>query len=407
MDEERKKKVMSLASELARDMRKPEEFEALSAQLKKMMVEAALEAEMEDHLGYEKHSREGIHSGNSRNGKGRKTLKGEHGEIEIETPRDREGTFEPVLVKKGQRRVTGMDDQILSLYAKGMTTREVSEMFEELYGVEVSPTLVSRVTDTVLDRVEEWRERPLDDVYPVVYLDCIVLKVREDTRVINKSVYLALGINIEGNKELLGMWISENEGASFWLSVLTDIKARGVEQILIACVDGLTGFPDAIAVEYPKAKVQLCIVHMVRNSLRFVSWKNKRAVASDIRKIYKSPTEKAARGKLDEFEKKWGEKYPQIHKSWNNHWDNLITIYDYPDEIRKVIYTTNAIESLNSVIRKATKKRKIFPTDSAAFKIVFLATQSASKKWTRPVASWEDAMSRFLILFKNELEPYI
>ena len=407
MNKTHEDKLKQLAGELAKDVKTGEDLSALSAQLMKLTVEAALGAEMEDHLGYRRHSPDGHHTGNSRNGTTPKILKGDHGEVRIDTPRDRNGSFEPEIVKKGQTRLTGMDEQILCLYAKGLSTRDIVETFQEMYGAEVSAGLVSQVTNAVIEQVREWQQRPLDEVYPIVYLDCIVLKIRQDKRVIKKSIYLALGVNLDGHKELLGMWISENEGSKFWLSVLTELKNRGLEKILIACVDGLTGFPEAIEVEYPNAKVQLCILHMVRNSLRYVVWKDYKAITADLKSIYRSATEEEARTNLDRFASKWDEKYPQISRSWNNHWANLITIFDYPEDIRKAIYTTNAIESLNSVIRKATKKRKVFPNDNAALKVVYLATQAASKKWTMPIRNWKLAMNRFVIEFEEQLAPHL
>ena len=407
MNKTQEEKLKQLAGELAKDIKTGEDLSSLSAKLVKLTVEAAMRAEMENHLGYPPYSAAGHLSGNSRNGTTPKIVKGDHGEVRIETPRDRLGSFEPEIIKKGQTRITGMDEQILCLYAKGLSTREIVEAFEEMYGANVSAGLVSQVTNAVIEQVREWQHRPLDEVYPIVYLDCIVLKIRQDKRVIKKSVYLALGVNLDGQKELLGMWISENEGAKFWLSILTELKNRGLEQILIACVDGLSGFPEAIEVEYPNAKVQLCIIHMVRNSLRYVSWKNYKAVTADLKSIYKSATEGEARVELERFAEKWDEKYPNISKSWNAHWANLITIFDYPEEIRKAIYTTNAIESLNSVIRKATKKRKIFPNDESALKLVFLATQAASKKWTMPIKNWKQAMNRFAIEFEEQLAPHL
>jgi putative transposase len=396
-----------LASELALDLKTGEDLSALSAKLVKLTVEAALSAELEHHLGYAPHSPLGYHSGNSRNGTTPKILKGNHGEILIETPRDRLGTFEPEIVKKGQTRITKMDEQILCLYAKGLSTRDIVEAFEEMYGAEVSAGLISQVTNAVLEQVKEWQVRPIDEVYPIVYLDCIVLKIRQDKRVIKKAIYLALGVNLEGHKELLGMWISENEGAKFWLSILTELKNRGLEQILIACVDGLSGFPEAIEVVYPQTRVQLCIIHQVRNSLKYVSWKDYKAVTTDLKQIYRSATEDEALQELEKFSEKWDEKYSQIAKSWKNHWANLRTIFDFPEEIRQAIYTTNAIESLNSVIRKATKKRKIFPTDESALKVVYLATQAAAKKWTMPIQNWKQAMNRFAIEFEEQLTPYL
>ena len=398
-----RKKIEGVAKELCRGIKSEKDLSDLSREIVKITVEAALGAEMEDHLGYAKHSTAGHNSGNSRNGSSSKTLKGDHGEVEIETPRDRNGVFEPQFVKKGQTRLTHFDDQILALYARGMTTRDIVATFHEMYGAEVSPTLVSKVTESVLERVLEWQSRPLDEVYPIVYLDCIVVKIRQDKRVINKSIYIALGINLEGKKELLGLWIAENEGAKFWLSILTELNTRGIKDIFIACVDGLSGFPEAINSVYPQTKIQLCIVHMVRNSLKFVSWKDRKAVAGDLKKIYQSITVEEAEGELESFAKRWDGKFPSIAKSWRKHWLNLITLFDYPDEIRRVIYTTNAIESLNSVIRKAINNRKIFPHDQSAMKVVYLAINSAAKKWTLPISNWKPALNRFMIEFEERM----
>lgn len=392
---------------LAKNLNSEKDLGNLTQQLVRMTVEAALGAELEEHLGYAKHDPAGRGTGNSRNGSSAKRLKGNHGEISIEVPRDRAGTFEPQIVRKGQTRLTQMDDQILALYAKGMSTRDIVDAFKEMYDADVSATLISKVTDRVLETVTEWQNRTLDAIYPIVYLDCIVLKIRQNNRVINKSMYLALGINMSGHKELLGMWLAETEGAKFWLSVLTELKNRGLQDILIACVDGLKGFPEAIAAEYPETKVQLCIVHMVRNSLKYVSWKDYKAVTAGLKDVYQSPTETAARAALERFAEQWDEQYPQISKSWRSHWPNLITLFEYPPEIRKVIYTTNAIESLNSVIRKATKQRKVFPTDESAMKVVYLAIQAASKKWTMPIRNWKPAMSRFMLEFGDRLNGHL
>jgi transposase-like protein len=393
-------------TKLAKSLKSEADLGDLTQQLMKMTVEAALGAELDEHLGYDKHDPAGRGSGNSRNGTTSKRLKGQHGEVEIDAPRDRAGTFEPQFVRKGQTRLTQMDDQILALYAKGMSTRDIVAAFKEMYDADVSAALISKVTDRVLDTVIEWQNRPVDAVYPIIYLDCIVLKIRQNKRVINKSMYLALGINMEGQKELLGLWLAETEGAKFWLSVLTELKNRGLQDILIACVDGLKGFPDAIAAEYPQTKIQLCVVHMVRNSLKYVSWKDYRAITADLKQIYKAPTEDAALLELERFSEKWDEQYPQISKSWHSHWPNLITLFEYPPDIRRVIYTTNAIESLNSVIRKATKQRKVFPTDDAAMKVVYLAIQSAAKKWTMPIRNWKPALNRFMIDFGDRLADY-
>lgn len=400
MDE---REMKALAEKLAKNIKTEKDLGDFSKLLKKMTVEVALGAEMEDHLGYTKHAPEGHNTGNSRNGYSSKTLKGNHGEVDIDIPRDRNGSFDPQLIRKGQTRLTEFDSQILSLYAKGMTTRDIVGAFKEMYGAEVSATLVSKVTESVLEQVKQWQSRPLDEVYPVVYLDCIVVKVRRDNRVINKSIYLALGINLEGHKELLGMWLSENEGAKFWLSVLTELQNRGVNDIFIACVDGLKGFPDAINTAYPNTKVQLCIVHMVRNSLRFVPWKDRKQVAADLKKIYSSATVTEAEIELESFSATWGDQYSAIVKSWKEHWPNIITLFDYPYEIRRIIYTTNAIESLNSVIRKATKNRKIFPHDNSALKVVYLAIEAASKKWTMPLHHWNVALNRFMMEYEGRL----
>ena len=323
-------KLKALAAELAKDIKSEKDLGVLTQELVKLTVETALNAELDEHLGYDKHSASGRGSGNSRNGSNPKRLKGQHGEVDIANPRDRDGSFEPQFVRKGQTRLTQMDDQILALYAKGLSTRDIVDAFKEMYGADVSASLVSKVTERVIDEVTEWQSRPLDAVYPIVYLDCIVLKIRENKRVINKSMYIALGINLEGHKELLGLWLAETEGAKFWLSVLTELKSRGLQDILIACIDGLKGFPEAIEAEYPQTKIQLCIVHMVRNSLKFVSWKDYKAVTADLKKIYQSATEEEAQHELDIFAEKWESQYPQIAKSWRTHWPNLIAIFDYP-----------------------------------------------------------------------------
>lgn len=401
----KKKQINEMAKELAKDLKTPEDLNELTRALLKASVETALEAEMEDHLGYEKHSKAKSESGNSRNGYSQKNLKSEYGELEIKTPRDRQGEFEPKIVKKGERRTGALDSQILSLYAKGMSTRDISATFEEMYGTEVSHTLIANVTEAVMEEVEEWQNRPLDEIYPIVYLDCLVVKVRQDKRVINKSVYLAVGLNREGHKELLGMWIAETEGSKFWMNVLTELKNRGLKDIFIACIDGLKGFPEAIMAVYPQTKIQLCIVHMVRNSLKYVSWKNKKAIASRLKDIYSSPTESQAQKELDSFEKEWGEQYPSIVKSWREHWPNLITFFGYPEDIKKVIYTTNAIESINSSIRKVIKNRKIFPNDNSVFKVIYLAIKDVSKRWTMPVRNWSEALNRFEIEFGDRLHP--
>ena len=399
------KDIQQLAQELASNIKTEKDLNEFTALLKKMTIEAALNAELREHLGFDKN--QPSISNNNRNGSSKKTIKSPDGSLELNIPRDREGTFSPQLIKKYQTRVTSMDEQILALYSKGMTNREIVQFFKEMYDADVSASLISRVTDSVIEKVTEWQNRPLDRIYPVVYLDCIVVKIREHSTVINKSIYLALGINLEGRKELLGMWIAQTEGAKFWLSVMTEIRNRGVEEILIACIDGLKGFPEAITSVFPQTNIQLCIVHMVRNSLRFVSWKDYKAVTRGLKEIYQATTEENALKALDIFEKEWLNKYPKIAESWHNHWPNLRSIFDYPEEIRRAIYTTNAIESLNSVIRHATKKRKIFSSDDSAKKVIYLAVESASQKWTMPIRNWRSTMNWFMIHFDNRITDYL
>lgn len=400
-----KQEIEAFAREAAKGIKTEKDLNDFRQMLTKVTIETALNAELDEHLGYEKH--QSSDKANSRNGYTSKTLRTEDGQFELDTPRDREGSFEPQLVKKQQTRFTSLDDKILSLYAKGMSTREIVATFKEMYGADVSPTLISKVTDAVIERVTEWQSRPLDAIYPIVYLDCIFVKIRQDKQVLNKAVYLALGINLEGQKELLGMWFSENEGAKFWLSVLTELQNRGVKDILIACVDGLKGFPDAINAAFPQTQIQLCIVHMVRNSLKYVTWKDYKAVTADLKLIYRSATEQEGLQALEAFATCWDEKYPQISRSWRTHWENLNTLFNYPEEIRKAIYTTNAIESLNSVIRKAIKKRKLFPSERSAQKVIYLAIMDASKKWTMPIRNWKAALNRFIIEFEDRLVDYI
>ncbi|AJJ87507.1 IS256 family transposase [Yersinia pestis] len=403
MDE---KKLKALAAELAKGLKTEADLNAFSRMLTKLTVETALNAELTEHLGHEKNTPKS--GSNTRNGYSSKTLLCDDGEIELNTPRDRENTFEPQLIKKNQTRITQMDSQILSLYAKGMTTREIVATFKEMYDADVSPTLISKVTDAVKEQVAEWQNRQLDALYPIVYMDCIVVKVRQNGSVINKdSVPSAGQSTLKVRKRLLGMWLAENEGAKFWLSVLTELKNRGLQDILIACVDGLKGFPDAINSVYPQTHIQLCIIHMVRNSLKYVSWKDYKAVTSGLKMVYQAPTEEAALMALDKFAEAWDDKYPQISKSWRTHWENLNTFFGYPPDIRKAIYTTNAIESVNSVIRAAIKKRKVFPTDDSVRKVVYLAIKDASKKWSMPIQNWRLAMSRFIIEFGDRLSDHL
>lgn len=395
-----------LLDSLLADYKKPEDLigaDGLLKQLTKKLVERALQAEMAEHLGHAKHESVANPTGNTRNGKSKKTLKGEFGELPIDIPRDRHGSFEPQLIPKHQTRWTGFDDKILSLYARGMTVREIQGHLEEMYGTEVSPSLISSVTDAVIDDAKAWQSRALDALYPIVYLDCIHVKARDSGAVRVKAVYLALGINLAGEKELLGIWIAQTEGAKFWLQVVTELKNRGVQDIFIACVDGLKGFPEAIEAVYPKTAVQLCIVHMVRYSLNYVSWKLRKAVAADLRTIYAAATVEEAEVRLDEFEEKWGKDYPSIVQSWRRNWERIIPFFDYPPEIRRIIYTTNAIESVNMSLRKITKNRGSFPSDEALLKLFYLALMNISQKWTMPIRDWKAALNRFTIQFDDRM----
>lgn len=375
----------------------------LIQQLIKQVVETALNTEMTEHLGYEKSEKSTTRNGNYRNGKSSKKVLTNDGEIEIEIPRDRNGEFDPQIIKKHQKRFDIFDDKIVSMYARGMTTRDIQYHLEEIYGVEVSPDLISTVTNEIMKKVIEWQSRPLEHIYPIVYLDAIVIKGRTDGKVANKSVYTAIGINLQGKKEVLGLWISETEGAKFWMGVINEIKNRGVEDIFIACMDGLKGFPEAVNAVFPQTHIQLCIVHMVRNSTKFVSWKERKSICTDLKKIYTAPSEAAGRNALDEFAEKWDHKYPMISKSWKANWENLNEFFAYPMDIRKAIYTTNAIESLNSSLRKVSQKRSAFPTDESILKVLYLALTKAEKKWTMPIRDWGAAMNQFAVYFGDRV----
>ena len=381
---------------------KPEDIigeNGLVKQLTKALIERALQAELTTHLGYEKHAPEGHNSGNSRNGVSGKRLKGEFGTVEIEVPRDRQASFEPKLVAKGQTRFAGFDDKILSMYARGMTTREIQGHLEEMYQVEVSPTLISNVTEAVMEEVKAWQSRPLDAIYPIVYLDALVVKTRTDGRVENRAVYVAIGVTLAGQKEVLGLWSSANEGAKFWLQVLTEMQNRGLKDIFIACVDGLKGFPQAIETVYPKTTVQLCIVHMVRASLNYVNWKERKRVAQDLKAIYRAATVEEAERQLAEFATQWDPRYPSISALWRRNWQGVIPFFQFPPEIRKIVYTTNAIESLNMSLRKAIKMRGAFPSEDAALKVMYLALRNLARKWNA-VQGWKEALNRFALLWE-------
>lgn len=402
----KKELLDGLLDQLLKDYKKPEDIlgeQGLLKQLSKAILERALGAELTEHLGYEKHDPAGYGKGNSRNGTSEKTLKSKNGEITVEVPRDRNSTFEPQIVKKHQTRFDGFDEKILSMYARGMTTRDIQGHLEEIYGVEVSPTLISNVTDAVVEEVKAWQSRPLDTVYPILYLDALHVKIRDAGHVQNRAIYVALGVKLEGNKEVLGLWAGQAEGAKFWLQVVTELKNRGVQDIFIACVDGLKGLPQAIEAVFPKAQVQLCIVHLVRNCLNYVSWKERKTVAADLKPIYRATTSDDAWQQLGAFAEKWDGRYPSISQIWRRNWDQVSPFFAYPAEIRKVIYTTNAVESLNMSLRKVIKTRGSFPNEEAALKLLYLALERVAKRWTRPVQDWKAALNRFAILYEERL----
>jgi len=395
-----------LLDELMKHYKKPEDLigeNGLLKQLTKSLVERALEGEMTDHLGYDRHSVEGDNSGNSRNGHSGKTLKTPKGEIRIDVPRDRNGKFAPKLVAKNQTHFDGFDEQILSMYSRGVSTREISEHIKNLYHTEVSTEFISRVTDSVIEGLKDWQNRRLDPVYPILYMDAIRVKIRDEGQIRTKAIYLAVGVTMEGIKEVLGLWVEQTEGAKFWLSIITELKNRGVEDVLIAAVDGLKGFPDAIRAVFPNTEIQLCIIHMIRNSLRLVPFKDRKSLIEDLKPIYKAPTEKSAREALEDFGEKWNKKYPLIHRSWESNWENLTHYLGYTQEIRKVIYTTNAIESLNMSLRRVIKVKGSFPNDQAALKLLFMALQNITKRWTMPVRDWGQALNQLAIKFGSRV----
>lgn len=365
-------------------------------------LETMLEEELTEHLGYERYSPTGRNSGNSRNGKTHKTLKNDNGEIEIAVPRDRNGEFDPVIVKKYEKTIGPIEDKIISMYAKGMTTRDIQAHITELYGIDISPTLVSNITEKIIHLAEEWQNRPLEKIYPIVFFDAIHYKIRDESKkVISKAAYTCLAVNMEGHKDLLGLWVSEAEGANFWLNILTELKNRGVEDIFIACIDGLKGFPEAINSVFPKTEIQLCIIHQIRNTLKYVASKDQKQFMKELKEVYKAPTEEAALINLEQLELNWGKKYSLAIKSWRVNWDNLATFFKYPEEIRTVIYTTNAVEAVHRQFRKVTKSRTLFPNDDALKKMLYLAYRDLSKKWTMPIRNWAVVLSNFSIYFKD------
>ena len=414
MDATLKLKAEQLAGEIASQAQTLDDLNGLLRALMKSALERMLDTEMDVHLG--RHaaaappavgasevSGQAV-AANRRNGHSKKTVRGDRGELTLELPRDRDGTFEPLLIPKYQRRLPGFDEKIFALYAKGLTTRDIQEVVKELYGVEVSPALVSQITADLDAEVAAWQQRRLDPIWPIVYLDGLVVHVRGDSgRVSPHTMYVAMGVNLQGKKELLGLWLSETEGAKFWLACLTDLKSRGLNDIFVACVDGLTGFAEAIRAVYPQTKVQLCIVHLVRAALKYVTTADTQAVVADLKKIYQAATVPEAEQSLATFAEVWGVKYPTIVKQWRLKWNDIITLFDFPPPIRKAVYTTNAIESVNSVIRKFTRNRKQYPNAASAIKLVYLAIHEASKRWTMPIKGWKAALNQFAILFEGRL----
>ena len=400
-DQEKIKQAVDLLIDKDTDLTSFFAKDGMLKELTKNLFERALKAEMDEHLGYSRYGRG--ETENSRNGVGKKSLITEGGVLELEVPRDRNAEFSPVLVPKRQTRIDGLDQKILSLYAKGMSVSDIKLQIQELYGAEISESLISRVTDNIMDEVRSWQHRPLEAIYAIVYFDALVVKVRQDKRIINKAVYVALGIDLTGRKDILGLWISENEGAKFWLNNFTEMKNRGLKDILIACSDNLTGMSEAISAVYPETEHQLCIVHQIRNSLAYVSYKDRKKVAADLKLVYSSVTEDEALGALSDFDLKWGKQYPHIAKSWENNWENLVVFLQYPEVIRRIIYTTNAIEGLNSQLRKVTNNKRVFPSDDSVFKTLYLTIDYITRKWSMPIQNWGEAMAHFLIKFEGRI----
>lgn len=393
-----------LVKELAKECRTVEDIHSKLKELFKDAMQEMLEAEITEHLGYEKNSAAGNNTGNSRNGYSQKTVKTKFGPTEIEIPRDRNSEFEPQLIKKHDNTVNGIEDQIIGMYAKGLSTRDIEDQMRDIYGIDVSPTLVSKITDKIMPQVMEWQSRPLDPVYPVVFLDAIHFKVRKDNRIINKAAYSVLAINLAGQKEILGIWIGENESASFWLGVCNDLRSRGITDILIACKDGLAGFSEAINTVFPQTEIQLCVIHQIRNSLKYVSYKDQKALIGDLKPVYQALTLEEAEMAFATFKEKWGKKHSIVIRSWESNWLELTTYFKYPQEIRRMIYTTNIIEGYHRQLRKVTKTKTAYPTDESLRKIIYLATMEAAKKWTMPVRNWVECISQLAIYFENRID---
>lgn len=396
---------LDLPKDFFKQFKSKEEFQSFFQTLFKQGVEEMLKAELDEHLGYEKYSPEGHHTGNSRNGFSKKKVKTDSvGDMVLNIPRDRKATFEPQLIPKHERMSDKIEQAIIGMYSRGMTTRDIEDQVREIYGVDVSEGTISNVTNRLIDNIKQWQVRPLEPVYFVVWMDGISLKIRSNGRIINKTIFLVIGLNNRGMKEVLGMWINETESASFWLNVLTDLKARGAEDILIACTDNLKGFTEAIHSTYPKTITQLCVVHQIRNSARYVVWKDKKEFMMDLKAVYDAPNRAAAADALDVFADKWGKKYGYAIQSWRNHWENLTNYFEFPQEIRRIIYTTNVIESLNSGIRKYTRSKTIFPDDSSAMKAVYLAINNLEKKWVQTVRNWGVILNQFIIIFEDRCQ---
>lgn len=393
----------ALVKALSRECATPSDVTKLLKELFAGTLSEMLEVEMDEHLGYDKHNKAGDNSGNSRNGYGKKTIKSEWGEAEIEVPRDRKGTFVPRVIEKRQTRTDDIEARILSMYGKGMSTREIEEYVKDIYGVEVSPSLVSKITDRIMPEVREWQSRPLDDVYTVVFFDGVWFKGRSDGKVVKKCVYSVLGVTVEGRKDILGIWIAESESASFWVSVFNDLKNRGVKDILIACHDNLSGFGRALETAYPRTENQLCIVHQIRNSLAFVNWKDRKSVAADLKEIYTAPSLEDAEYQLEVFREKYEKRYPYILKSWDDNWVELSVFFKYPDAVRRLIYTTNPVEGFHRMLRKYTKTKTMFPTDDALIKSIYMSILEINKKWTASVQNWADIWGQFTIFFEDRL----
>jgi putative transposase len=397
------KQYKDLIKSLAEECNSVEEIQGKLKVLFKDTLQEIFEAEIENHLGYNKHNSAGDNTGNSRNGYTKKTVKTIHGPTEIKIPRDRKGLYEPQIVRKHERTLNGIEEQIVFLYAKGMSTRDIEDHLQQIYGLNVSPTMISRITDKVLPMISDWQTRPLDPVYPIVYLDAIHFKVKVDNRIISKAAYTVLGINTAGIKDMLGIWIGERESASFWLGVCTDLKSRGVEDIIIACIDGLSGFSQAIQVTFPKTDIQLCVIHQIRNSVKYVSWKEKGQIANDLKSIYNAINLEQALLAFEQFKQTWGTKHPVVIKSWERNWNELTAFYNYPLEIRRIIYTTNSVESYHRQLRKVTKTKTSYPTDEALRKMIYLATMNIIKSWTRPVPGWSECLAQLTILFEGRI----